>query len=174
MKRIFVIALLVSTAAFSADTRLGIQSAILPGMGQVAAGAGKITDLNTVKGLGIMAGFIVCMNGLVSSISSYDSYAEETRVVRQNYNNASFKSEKDSLYERWSAAWDNADGAKTAVAVFTGLTAAVYAYGIVDALMFTHVREKKGEGQSSGKAGRPEIRLSGLSGRQGVEVMVRF
>jgi hypothetical protein len=165
---------LAALLAYPAELSLGVQSAILPGMGQVAAGEGKITSLNTVKGLGIMAGFVISLNGLVNFISTYDSYAEETRALQQDYENAAYKSVKDSLYGKWDAAYQNSQDAKTGLIVFSLLTAAVYGYGVTDALLFTKVKEKKQEGQTSEKALRPQLRFSSRHDRQGLEVLVRF
>jgi hypothetical protein len=165
---------LAALMAYPAEISLGVQSAILPGMGQVAAGEGKITSLNTVKGLGIMAGFVFSLNGLVNAMSAYDSYAEETRTLEQDYQNAAYKSDKDRLYERWDAAYENSQDAKIALVVFSLLTAAVYGYGVTDALLFTKVKEKKLQGQTSERAVRPRLQLSRRSDRQGLEVMVRF
>jgi len=174
MRTVLMFTALAALLAYPAEISLGVQSAILPGMGQVAAGEGKITSLNTVKGLGIMAGFVFSLNGLVNAISSYDSYAEETRALEQDYENAAYKSDKDRLYERWDAAYQNSQDAKTVLIVFSLLTAAVYGYGVTDALLYTKVKEKKKEGQTSEKAVRPQLRLTRRSDRQGLEVLVGF
>ena len=142
MKQAILFILIASGLAFAGNMGLAVQSAILPGMGQISAGSGNITNLNTVKGLGIMAGFTVCVHGAISSLSTYESYTQETHDLKQEYENAPFKSEKDEKYEAWQKAYDKADNAKTALMVFSGLTVAVYAYGSVDAFLFTHKKQK--------------------------------
>ncbi|OGS33378.1 MAG: hypothetical protein A2293_08885 [Elusimicrobia bacterium RIFOXYB2_FULL_49_7] len=164
----------LSAALMAGNVELGVQSAIVPGMGQMAAGEGKITRLNTAKGLGIMAGFAVCIHGVFNSLSEYDAYSEQTRILEGKYNqDGLLYSDRDSLRQAWDDAFQNAGDAKTRLVAFSLLSAAVYAYGIVDAVLFTRPAEKKEE-TSSGVWQRSRFSLTRKGELQGVEVRVGF
>jgi hypothetical protein len=174
MKRAILFILIAAGLAFAGNKALAVQSAILPGMGQISAGNGNITDQNTGKGLGIMAGFTLCVHGVISSLSRYESYTQETHDLKQEYENAPFKSEKDEKYEAWQTAYDKADGAKTALIVFSGLTVAVYAYGIVDAFLFTHKKQKSAFKQTVPGPAATRLVFIQKEKRKGLEVRRSF
>ncbi|MFH0919751.1 MAG: hypothetical protein V1913_05265 [Fibrobacterota bacterium] len=142
MKKITIVLLaaLLTVPALAGNTSLGIKSAILPGMGQLAAGSGSITSKNTLKGLGFLTGFTLCMHGLVNNISLKESYAEQTdfysRRLEAIKKSGNFE-DAEVVSRAHKAAYDDYESANTAVYVFLGLSVAVYAYGVVDALLFT-------------------------------------
>jgi hypothetical protein len=132
-----VVTTLFAFSAASADTELGIKSAILPGMGQISAGEGNITNMNTVKGLGFMAGFVLCLNGVIVEAGAMDSYAQQTIRLDKARSAATTHVEREEYAAKHEIAWDNYNDAKLMLIVFTSLTAVVYGYNIVDALLFT-------------------------------------
>ncbi len=148
MKKIFFISLLTLSIqwAFCGNTPLAFKSAIIPGMGQISAGVGDVKSMNTLKGLGIMAGFTFCLHGMLNSISERESYAEETQVyadkisINRKSGNSTIEAELEKSHKN---AYDNYNSANTWTFVYVGLTAAIYGYGIIDAYMFTKEDEKK-------------------------------
>jgi hypothetical protein len=171
MKTIIVIAALAGLTA-GAETGLAIQSAIVPGMGQMAAGRGEVARPNTLKGLAIMSGFVVCAHSAFRFASLQESYAEETQVRAREREEAEFYQDKVRIDEQWNAAYENYKNAQSLTLVFTGLAAAVYAYGIIDALLFTKP-VKSGEGAFI-PTRRTELRLARVGGVSGAEVLHRF
>jgi hypothetical protein len=150
MKKIFLLSaiFLFAGAAFCGNTPLALKSVIVPGLGQISAGQGEIKSKNTLKGLGIMAGFTICLQGTISSISARESYAEQTRYYAGQIaaNNISGNyGTLQQLHDAHSKAYDNYNSANTMMFVYLTLTAAFYGYGIVDALLFTKEDEKKSE-----------------------------
>jgi len=152
MKKTMIVLLTCCVMSVPAlNTSLGVKSAILPGMGQLSAGGGSITSKNTLKGLGLLAGFTVCINGMISNISQRESYAEQTQVYADQYAALQVSgnyADANSVYLSWNAANDSYNSANIAVFVYLGLSVAFYGYGIFDALMFT--REDTPQGQEGG------------------------
>ncbi|MBL8029064.1 MAG: hypothetical protein JNL74_21760 [Fibrobacteres bacterium] len=172
MSKIRVITVLIITAAFAisssaADKGLGIKSAIVPGMGQLSAGEGNIMSKNTLKGLGFMAGFVLCLNGVVSEAGAMDSYAQQTRRLDEAVKKSLIFDEKYELKQKHEVAYENYQDAKLTLIVFTGLTALVYGYNIVDAMLFT-VKDEAAVSQNekpvslglSYSAGVPSLKLN--------------
>ena len=158
MKYILVITLLASGLVFGGNPDLGIKSAILPGMGQLSAGSGEFLNKNTLKGLGIMAGFTVCLHNTIRFISLKESYAEQTQTYDTKNDQVEFYDERQAIKTKWGEAYDNYQNAQLWSYVFLGLTAAVYGYGIVDALLFTGKKEMQ-----NGSAGQSSLSKTGLS-----------
>jgi hypothetical protein len=125
------------TFSMAADAALGIKSAIVPGMGQISAGDGEIQSRNTLKGLGFMAGFVLCLNGVISEAGSMDSYAQQTVRLKKAVSEASTYDDQLEYSRRHEIAWKNYENSRNMLIVFTGLTVLIYGYNIVDAALFT-------------------------------------
>jgi hypothetical protein len=138
-KNILVILILLSISlpSVAADRGLGIKSAIVPGMGQISAGDGNLMNKNTLKGLGFMAGFVVCLNGIISEAGSMDSYAQQTVRLDKLFSAAATYDEKEEYSRKHEIAWNNYGDSRNMLIVFTGLTVLLYGYNIFDAAMFT-------------------------------------
>jgi hypothetical protein len=151
MKKMIILLLACCISSVPAfNSSLGIKSAILPGMGQLSAGFGNITSKNTLKGLGIMAGFTFTLNGLISNISQRESYAEQTQLFSDQFaaiHRSGDFAEADVVYKKWKSANDNYNSANLALFVYLGVTVAIYGYGVVDALLFTQPDTPQGEAQ---------------------------
>jgi hypothetical protein len=183
MKKMIVILLaccITSVPALNAS--LGVKSAILPGMGQLSAGFGSITSKNTLKGLGIMAGFTFTLNGLISNISQRESFAEQTKLYSDRYaaiQRSGDYAEQNTVYKKWTSANDNYNSANVALFVYLGLSVAIYGYGVVDALMFTQEDTPQGEGQpgvgsSLGLPQKIQLQCVRNQGRPDVKVTYNF
>lgn len=166
-KNIFTIIVLLGLFTFSsgADMGLGIKSAIVPGMGQISAGDGELQSKNTLKGLGFMAGFVLCLNGVISEAGSMDSYAQQTVRLEKLVSEATTYNDKLEYSRRHEIAWDNYESSRNMLIVFTGLTVLVYGYNIFDAALFTVADTKAVSGRdiSLGVAyneGVPSLKLN--------------
>lgn len=181
MKKIIIVLLACLAASAPAlETSLGIKSAIVPGMGQLSAGFGSVTSKNTLKGLGIMTGFTLCMGGLLNNISERESYAEQTKTYAARYAALQVSgnfADASTVYTSWTNANNSYNSANTAMYIFLGLSLAVYGYGIVDALMYTTPDNPQGqEGPASLLVPQKKVQFqcARVNGRSGVRVNYSF
>jgi hypothetical protein len=178
MKKIILLGfiLMLTRGAFCGNPGLGLKSAIVPGMGQISAGSGSIQSLNTLRGLGIMSGFVFCLHGTLNSISERESYAEQTQYyadnIKANYVSGTH-SDLVKYTEAHKKAYDNYKTANALTFVYLGLTAAFYGYGIVDALMFTKEDDKKRE-NAAFLHDRINVTVTQAGQGSGVRVNYRF
>lgn len=177
MKKIIVILLLTlfAAASWAANVELGIKSAVLPGMGQISAGSGSIKSINTLKGLGFLTGFALSFHGFLSQVSQKESYAEQTQFYDAQEKKIAVGGNYSDLMAARKAhqeASDNYESANTLSFVCLGLSVAIYAYGVVDAMLFTQ-EDKKEEGASI-KPSKVNLGLLQHNGQTGLAVQYHF
>jgi len=174
MRKLIVILVLGAlTDAVAGDTRMGLQSALVPGMGQLAAGRGKIQNGSTLKGLAIMAGFTVAVHGAFTATSRQESFAELTTTKKAEMEQANFFQDKEQIYDEWTQASENHESEKTRAFIFIGAAVAIYAYGIIDALLFT-TQKTENSSKAYFSNSKTQVALTQKERRSGLAVQYRF
>jgi hypothetical protein len=177
MKKIWLLSVVLAAFSMSpcGNSSLAIKSAVVPGMGQISAGFGNIKSMNTLKGLGIMAGFVFSLNGMLNSISERESYAEQTQYyaaqIQANERSGTYETQV-TLETAHKRAWDSYNSANAWTFVYLGLTAAFYGYGIVDALLYT--KEDKKEGSAGLLPARMDLAVGKVGQGSGIKVNYHF
>lgn len=174
-KSIILLSLFVFvTFAFGGNTSLAIKSALVPGMGQISAGVGDVKSFNTMKGLGVMAGFTFCLHGMLSSISQRESYAEQTQYYADQIAIANTNEKLLAMNKAQQNAYDNYESANTVTFVYLGLTAVIYGYGIVDAFLYTTDESVKRDTQSSLLPSGMSVTTGSVGQTTGLKVAYHF
>ncbi len=109
------------------DPQRVLQSAVLPGMGQLG-------DDQTIKGLAFMAGEVTWVTLAVSQFASSNAYARETEYLRIQYTMAEKYAEKQQFESHWDEAYQKSKKAKTLGLAFLGGAVAWWGLNIFDAI----------------------------------------
>jgi len=106
-----------------------LKSVVFPGMGQLG-------DDQVFRGLAYMTLETVCLSLMFGEVSKRESFARETEYLQVKYQMADTYEEREAEYVNWQNAFDKSAASQTMVIVYGGAAGVVWAWNIVDALLF--------------------------------------